>query len=107
MNQCSDQEVEAKVAQCAALLGGAHRLLVITGAGISAESGIQTYRGPGGLFEDSPDTQSMLSKEGLARDPDRIWSHFNELRTLVAESQPNTTHRILAQTDRGSLSFSH
>jgi NAD-dependent SIR2 family protein deacetylase len=101
MNECSDSDVLAKTAQCATLLRKAKRLLVITGAGISAESGMPTYRGPGGLYEKEPEIQSVLSAEGLANEPHKLWKHINELRVRAAEAQPNPAHRILAQWEQG------
>jgi NAD-dependent SIR2 family protein deacetylase len=96
-----EQHSSSKIECSAALLAKTKGLLVITGAGISAESGIPTYRGPGGIFEEAPETQTMLSAEGLARDPDRLWKYFNELRTLASDAQPNPAHRILAQWEEG------
>jgi NAD-dependent SIR2 family protein deacetylase len=93
-------KIEATLQRRASLLGKTRGLLVITGAGISAESGIPTYRGPGGIYEENPETQPMLSAEGLARDPDRLWEYFNELRILASDAQPNPAHRILAQWEK-------
>ncbi|VGO16687.1 NAD-dependent protein deacylase [Pontiella desulfatans] len=93
MGKQSSSEIE----HCTDILEKTRGLLVISGAGISAESGIPTYRGPGGIYENNPGLPPMLSAEGLAKDPDRIWNHFNELRTLVAGAQPNPAHRILAK----------
>lgn len=91
MTQPSSSETETTLSRSAALLDQTQGLLVITGAGISAESGIPTYRGPGSTCGLIPD------RELLARDPDRLWQHFDDLRALVAEAKPNTAHRILAQ----------
>ncbi len=76
---------------------------VITGAGISAESGIQTYRGVGGLYEDplkGERTVEALSAETVQRDPDRTWRVLVELARMAAGAQPNAAHRALVAIER-------
>jgi NAD-dependent SIR2 family protein deacetylase len=97
---CTKHEIQATLFQCLELLENAKRLLVITGAGISAESGMPTYRGPGGLFEKNPETASLLSAEGLIRNPDELWKHINHLRILAAQAEPGPAHRILAKWEQ-------
>ena len=96
MEQQSSPKIEASVSRCARLLEESQGLLVITGAGISAESGIPSYRGPGGIFENTPEIQSLLSEEGLAREPDRIWNYINDSRKQIDTAEPSHAHRILA-----------
>ena len=76
-------------------LGSDGRLLVLTGAGTSAESGIPTYRGMGGLwgqhrFED------LASPEGFARDARLVWRFYSERREGVRACEPNAAHRAIA-----------
>lgn len=84
----------------AATLARARGVLVITGAGISVESGMPTYRGPGGLYEEDEEIPDLLSAEGLARHPERLWRHLDEMRVKAAAAEPNAAHRILAQWER-------
>ena len=64
-------------------------LLVLTGAGISAESGVPTYRGPGGKYERDPTLKSVLSAENLRARPEEVWEHVNEVRIIVSQARPN------------------
>lgn len=100
MSLYADPKVQEITTQCSGLLGNAKRLLVITGAGISAESGMPTYRGPGGLFEKNPETASLLSAEGLIRDPITLWKHIDDLRILAANAEPSPAHRILSKWEQ-------
>lgn len=86
--------------QCAITLGQARRLLVITGAGVSAESGMPTYRGPGGIYAADSGITAELSAEGLANDPDRVWEHIDAMRIQAKAAEPNSVHRILAQWEQ-------
>lgn len=72
------------------------RLVVFTGAGMSAESGIQTFRGAGGLWEGQP-VQEVATPEAWNRNPDRVLRFYNERRRQLLNSEPNLGHRILAQ----------
>ncbi|MDA0912518.1 MAG: NAD-dependent deacylase [Bacteroidetes bacterium] len=71
------------------------RLVVFTGAGMSAESGIQTFRGAGGLWEGQP-VQEVATPEAWNRNPDRVLRFYNERRRQLLNSEPNLGHRILA-----------
>lgn len=59
-----------------------------------------TYRGPDGLYEQNPEIPAILSAEGLANEPHKLWSHLDTLRIRAAEAQPNPAHKILAQWER-------
>jgi NAD-dependent SIR2 family protein deacetylase len=97
---CSDAVPDAKIVPCATLLEKAHSLLVITGAGISAESGMSTYRGPDGLYEQNPEIPLILSAEGLVNEPHKLWNHIDALRIQAAKAIPNPAHKILAQWEQ-------
>jgi NAD-dependent SIR2 family protein deacetylase len=88
------------VTRCAEILSKTQRLLVITGAGISAESGISTYRGTNGAYVNNPDLPSIMSAEGLRADRDKIWKHIEEIRLQCLNAEPNAAHRILAQWEQ-------
>ena len=86
--------------QAAETIKASNSVLVLTGAGISAESGIPTYRGPDGLYTKPPDLENILTPENLKNDPIKIWEYINTLRILVAKSVPNKAHLVLAKWEK-------
>lgn len=74
-------------------------LVVSTGAGISAESGITTFRDAGGLWENYPVMQ-VASADGFARDPELIHRFYNERRKQLVKALPNDAHRALADLEK-------
>ncbi len=71
------------------------RVLVLTGAGISAESGLATFRGAGGLWDGHP-VEQVASPEGFAADPVLVWRFYSTRRRDAAAAEPNAAHRALA-----------
>ncbi len=71
------------------------RTLVITGAGISAESGISTFRGEGGYWQRFK-AEELASPQGFARDPELVWQWYQERREALRVAQPNPAHHALA-----------
>lgn len=71
-------------------------LLVLTGAGVSAESGIRTYRDQDGLWK-RHDPRLMATLDGYRRNPDLVRTFHDELRTLAAAALPNAAHVALSQ----------
>lgn len=67
-----------------------------TGAGVSAESGITTFRDAGGLWEKYPVMQ-VASAEGFAADPELVHRFYNERRRDLLKAQPNEAHRLIAR----------
>lgn len=70
------------------------RIVVLTGAGISAESGIPTFRGRDGLWRNM-DPSELFTPEALAGNPALVWEMYDELRTRIASAQPNAGHCAL------------
>ncbi len=70
-------------------------VFVLTGAGISAESGIATFRDANGLWE-SHRVEDVASPEGFARDPATVWRFYAQRRAQALTVQPNPAHRALA-----------
>jgi NAD-dependent deacetylase len=74
-------------------------VVVLTGAGVSAESGVPTYRGAGGLWQGS-DFRELASLEGFQRDPKKVWAWYNERRRQLKQVRPNPGHYALAELER-------
>lgn len=75
------------------------RLVALTGAGMSAESGFSTFRDAGGLWERYP-VEQVATPEGWAADPDLVTDFYNGLRRQLAEARPNRGHELLAEMER-------
>src|SRR5213083_1292234 len=71
---------------------------VLTGAGISAESGIPTFRGAAGLWRQYR-SEDLATPEAFARDPKLVWEWYEWRRGLVREAQPNAAHRAIAKLE--------
>lgn len=81
-------------------LRAARRVAVLSGAGMSAESGIATFRdAPTGLWARF-DPAQLASEAGFRADPARVWDWYAERRDAVRRAQPNAGHRALAEFDR-------
>lgn len=72
------------------------RITVLTGAGISAESGLATFRASDGLWENHR-IEDIATPEALERDPALVHNFYNMRRQKAAEAQPNAAHRALAK----------
>jgi NAD-dependent deacetylase len=72
------------------------KLVVLTGAGISAESGLKTFRDSDGLWE-GYNVQNVATPEAWQRDPELVQRFYNERRKQVLQAQPNQAHLILAE----------
>lgn len=85
------------------IFDSARSITVLTGAGISAESGVPTFRGGGGTeiwtWRGRPVTE-LSSAELIATDPKLVWEWFDYRRGILAEAQPNPGHRALAEWER-------
>ena len=72
------------------------RILVITGAGVSAESGIPTFRGKDGYWRNL-DPKKLATPEAFARDPQLVWEWYRERRERIRNAQPNAAHEAIAR----------
>ncbi len=77
----------------------ASRVTVVTGAGVSAASGVPTFRGAGGLWKDFR-PEDVATPEAFARDPETVWEWYAWRRELVARAKPNRAHEVLALWSR-------
>ena len=73
-------------------------IVVLTGAGISAESGLATFRGPDGLWEGHR-VEDVCTPEALARDPELVLDFYDTRRRALANARPNPAHEALARLD--------
>jgi NAD-dependent deacetylase len=73
------------------------RVVFFTGAGLSAESGIPTYRGRGGIWEKYR-YEEYACQEAFERNPEKVWDFHDERRRYVKACAPNDGHRIIAST---------
>jgi NAD-dependent deacetylase len=81
--------------RAAEALAGAERVAVLTGAGISAESGVPTFRGADGLWK-TYRAEALATPEAFARDPALVWEWYDWRRGLIAPVRPNAGHAVLA-----------
>ncbi len=79
-----------------------HNIVILTGAGISAESGLGTFRGAGGLWEQQR-VEDVATPEAFSRDPDLVYRFYNARRQQLCdgEIEPNAAHRSLAALAEG------
>jgi NAD-dependent deacetylase len=76
------------------------QVFVLTGAGVSAESGLGTFRDPGGIWERF-DPMKLATPEAFAADPERVHDFYNMRRRDLLASRPNAAHEALAELERG------
>lgn len=86
------------LARAAEALRRARSVLVITGAGVSAESGIPTFRGAGGLWEGHR-AEELATPTAFAADPEKVWRWYRWRRQLCLDAQPNPAHEAIAGLD--------
>lgn len=87
-----------------ARLAQARRVAVLCGAGISAESGVPTFRGPGGLWENMR-PEDLATPQAFARDPVLVWRWYQWRRQLISRCRPNPAHLALAELERRLADF--
>ncbi len=85
-------------------LAAAHSVAVLTGAGISAESGLPTFRGPDGLWRNHRPEQ-LATPEAFQRDPLTVWEWYDWRRSVHAGKEPNAGHHALAALERAKNEF--
>jgi NAD-dependent deacetylase len=92
------QEMNEAVHRAADALARARRVAVLTGAGVSAESGVPTFRASDGLWEGHR-IEDVASPGGFHRDPGLVWQFYNGRRANVARVKPNAGHLTLAELE--------
>lgn len=96
--------MEEQVKGLRALLAKAERVTALTGAGISAESGVPTFRGADGLWRNY-NVMDLATPEAFARDPAIVWEFYNWRRTLISGLPFNSGHKALAELESKILRF--
>jgi NAD-dependent deacetylase len=76
----------------------ANAIAILTGAGISAESGVPTFRGDGGLWREHR-AEDLATPDAFARDPKLVWEWYDWRRGIIAQAAPNAAHRALVQLE--------
>jgi NAD-dependent deacetylase len=79
-------------------MGPLRNIVILTGAGISAESGLRTFRADDGLWEDHR-VEDVASPDGFRRDPELVQRFYDQRRTDILAAQPNAAHAALAKLD--------
>ena len=92
-------DLDAALARGADALRRAGRVAALTGAGVSAESGLATFRGGGGLWEGHP-VEDVATPEGFRRNPELVWRFYNARRAALLAARPNPGHLALVDLER-------
>lgn len=85
-------------------LRNAEKVAVLTGAGVSAESGVPTFRDPGGIWEKFRPEQ-LANFEAFMKDPDFVWSWYQHRREIMREVTPNKGHLALSEMEKVFTNF--
>ena len=86
------------IAQAAEAISRASSVVALTGAGISAESGVPTFRGPDGLWKQYR-PEDLATPQAFARDPATVWEWYEWRRRRIAMVRPNPGHEVLARLE--------
>lgn len=91
--------MQPSIAEVGQRIKAATSVAVLTGAGVSAESGIPTFRGPGGLWRQHR-PEELATPGAFQRDPRLVWEWYDWRRQKIAAASPNPAHHALAQLER-------
>lgn len=92
----------AEAADLARLLRTAGRCVILTGAGVSTESGIPDFRSPTGMWAHY-DPMEYATIEAFENDPEKVWSFYSLRYRALTDAEPNDAHRALAELERRGL----
>ncbi|KAH9417587.1 NAD-dependent protein deacylase-like [Dermatophagoides pteronyssinus] len=94
-NMSHNRKVSSDVNAFQDQLNRATKIVALTGAGISAESGIPTFRGEGGFWRNYK-SEELATPEAFAKDPGLVWQFYEYRRQLVSSKEPNLAHKSLS-----------
>src|SRR5438093_5682511 len=94
--------VRQSAARLAALIRESQPCVVLTGAGVSTESGIPDFRSPSGLWAQF-DPLEYATIEAFRADPEKVWEFYAPRFSMLVEAQPNDAHHALARLERAGL----
>jgi NAD-dependent deacetylase len=97
-------EAQAVLESLARVLRRVQRVVALTGAGISQESGIPTFRGPGGLWRTFR-PEELATPQAFARDPILVWEWYDWRRSLISQALPNPGHEALVALEEAVPDF--
>ena len=80
-------------------LAEARRVVVLTGAGVSAESGVPTFRGKDGLWKRFR-AEELATPEAFSRNPRLVWEWYDWRRQIIARAKPNPAHQVIAEMEK-------
>lgn len=92
-------DFETRIETAARLVHGARSVVVSTGAGMSKESGIPTFRDAPNALWDKFDPEKLASPEGFLQDPPLVWRWYEERRRMISKVQPNPGHFAIARLE--------
>src|SRR6185503_15018011 len=91
--------MEQQLRELASRVRDARSVTVMTGAGVSAASGVPTFRGPDGLWRNFR-PEDLATREAFARDPKLVWEWYEWRRRRIAGCAPNRAHEVIASWSR-------
>jgi NAD-dependent deacetylase len=100
-NQCG---MEDKIKEAKEIIESASDITVLTGAGISAESGVPTFRGKNGLWREYR-SEDLATPGAFARDPKLVWQWYEWRREIIKETKPNPGHYALVELENEKSDF--
>src|SRR5689334_18114449 len=101
----SASTLDQLLAEAAQHLRGAKRVVALTGAGVSAESGIPTFRDAQTGVWEKYDPMELASPDGFRENPQLVWDWYQYRREIVRASQPNPAHYALAEMEKRFQEF--
>ena len=96
--------MEKEIAKAYELISKSNEIVVLTGAGISAESGIPTYRGEEGVWRNY-DPQELATPEAFSRNPKLVWEWYDSRRAIMKKAKPNPGHFAITTLEKEKKDF--
>ena len=104
MSSAVEESTPRTIDRARDLLRRAQRIVVLTGAGVSAESGVPTFRGDGGLWREYR-AEDLATPQAFARDARLVWEWYGWRRSVVSSCTPNAAHHALAAASLAHADF--